>query len=72
MNDTAKLSTGSIATLPILIAGAGPTGMAAPELARLAILLRIIDQALAPALTSRAIGVQGPTMELMGMRGFVG
>jgi 2-polyprenyl-6-methoxyphenol hydroxylase-like FAD-dependent oxidoreductase len=57
-------------TSPILIAGAGPTGMtAALELARFGLPVRIIDKAEAPTAASRAIGVQARTLELMEMRG---
>lgn len=54
----------------VLIAGAGPTGlMAALELARFQIPVRIIDKLQEPAATSRAIGVQARTLELLEMRG---
>jgi 2-polyprenyl-6-methoxyphenol hydroxylase-like FAD-dependent oxidoreductase len=44
-------------TKPILIVGAGPTGLtAALELSRLGVPLRIIDKQPAPATTSRAVG----------------
>jgi 2-polyprenyl-6-methoxyphenol hydroxylase-like FAD-dependent oxidoreductase len=59
-------------TDPILIAGAGPTGLtAALELSRLGIAVRIIDKREAPATTSRAIGIQARTLELMEQRGLV-
>jgi 2-polyprenyl-6-methoxyphenol hydroxylase-like FAD-dependent oxidoreductase len=59
-------------SLPILIVGAGPTGMtAAVELARFGFPVRIIDKEEAPATSSRAIGVQARTLELMEMRGLV-
>lgn len=55
---------------PILIVGAGPTGLtAALELARMGISVRLIEKAAAPATTSRAIGVQARTLELLHQRG---
>lgn len=57
-------------TLPVLIAGAGPTGLtAAMELSRMGIPVRIIDKAKGPADTSRALAVQSRTVELMEQRG---
>src|SRR5271163_2169893 len=54
----------------ILIVGAGPTGLtAALELSRLAIPVRIIDKRAAPLTTSRAVGVQARTLELLEQRG---
>ncbi|MCF2133110.1 MULTISPECIES: FAD-dependent monooxygenase [Mycetohabitans] len=50
----------------VLIAGAGPTGLAAAmSLARAGIALRVIDRAPCPATTSRAIGIQARTLELL-------
>jgi 2-polyprenyl-6-methoxyphenol hydroxylase-like FAD-dependent oxidoreductase len=57
-------------TKPVLIVGAGPTGMmAAIELNRFGICVRLIDKLLEPATTSRAIGVQARTLELFEQRG---
>ena len=57
-------------TNPILIVGAGPTGLtAALELSRLGVAVRIIDKQAAPATTSRAVGVQARTLELLELRG---
>lgn len=57
-------------TDPVLIVGAGPTGLtAALELSRLGVAVRVIERALEPATTSRAIGVQARTMELLQQRG---
>ena len=57
----------------ILIVGAGPTGlMAALELSRLGVSVRVIDKQAAPATTSRAIGVQARTLELFEQRGLAG
>lgn len=55
---------------PVLIAGAGPTGMmAALELSRFGIPVRIVEKRFQPATTSRAIGVQARTLELLEQRG---
>lgn len=55
---------------PVLIAGAGPTGMiAALELRRWKIPVRIVDESEAPATTSRAIGIQARTLEELELRG---
>jgi 2-polyprenyl-6-methoxyphenol hydroxylase-like FAD-dependent oxidoreductase len=57
-------------TYPVLIVGAGPTGLtAALELSRLDIPVRLIDKQLEAATTSRAIGVQARTLELLEQRG---
>src|SRR5229473_4877831 len=54
----------------VLIVGAGPTGLtAALELSRLGIPVRIIDKQADPATTSRAVGVQPRTLELLELRG---
>jgi 2-polyprenyl-6-methoxyphenol hydroxylase-like FAD-dependent oxidoreductase len=50
---------------PILVVGAGPTGLTlAGELRRRGVACRIIDQAHGPALNSRAIGVHSRTIEV--------
>lgn len=57
---------------PILIVGAGPTGLtAALELSRFGVPVRIVDQAEGPATTSRALGIQARTMELLEQRHLV-
>ena len=57
-------------TPPVLIIGAGPTGLtAAVELSRIGIAVRIVDRALEPSTTSRALGVQARTLELLRPRG---
>ena len=56
--------------VPVLIVGAGPTGLtAAVELSRLGIGVRIVDRAAERSLTSRALGVQARTVELLRVRG---
>jgi 2-polyprenyl-6-methoxyphenol hydroxylase-like FAD-dependent oxidoreductase len=53
------------ATLPVLICGAGPTGLAlALSLARRGIEIRIVDEAPAPGLHSRAMVVHARILEL--------
>ena len=53
-------------TLPVLICGAGPTGMTlALELARFGVPFRIIDKAPHGAEHSQALGVQARTLELL-------
>lgn len=57
-------------TDPILIVGAGPTGLtAAMELSRQGVPVRLIDKRDHPDTTSRAIGVQARTLELFEQRG---
>ena len=57
-------------TNPILIVGAGPTGLtAALELSRLGVPVRLIEQRTEPATTSRALAVQARTLELLAPRG---
>jgi 2-polyprenyl-6-methoxyphenol hydroxylase-like FAD-dependent oxidoreductase len=56
--------------LPVLVIGAGPTGLtAALELSRMGIDVRIVDKAQGPSTTSRALGVQARTLELLRTRG---
>jgi 2-polyprenyl-6-methoxyphenol hydroxylase-like FAD-dependent oxidoreductase len=54
----------------VLIAGGGPTGMAAAlELSRFGIRTRIVDEMDGPSSTSRAIAIQARTLEEMELRG---
>ena len=56
--------------IPVLIVGAGPTGLtAALELSRLGVAVRIVDRAEGPSPESRALAVQARTMELLRVRG---
>jgi 2-polyprenyl-6-methoxyphenol hydroxylase-like FAD-dependent oxidoreductase len=56
--------------VPVLIVGAGPTGLtAALELSRLGVGVRIVDRASERSLTSRALGIQARTVELLRVRG---
>jgi 2-polyprenyl-6-methoxyphenol hydroxylase-like FAD-dependent oxidoreductase len=58
---------------PVLIVGAGPTGLTmATELARRGIAVRIIDAADAPSQRSKAMGVQARTLEVFEHLGVVG
>jgi 2-polyprenyl-6-methoxyphenol hydroxylase-like FAD-dependent oxidoreductase len=53
-------------SLPVLICGAGPTGLTlALELARFKVPFRIIDKAPSGAAHSQAVGVQARTLELL-------
>lgn len=55
---------------PVLIVGAGPTGLtAAMELSRLGVAVRIVDKAAEPSTTSKALAVQARTLELLEPRG---
>src|SRR5262249_16041595 len=55
----------SMTSSPVLIVGAGPTGLAlALWLTRLGVTLRIIDKTAEPGTTSRALAVQVRTLEL--------
>lgn len=55
---------------PVLIVGAGPTGLtAALELSRMGVPVRIVDKSGRPAETSRALAVHARTLELLDQRG---
>lgn len=57
-------------SIPVLIVGAGPTGLtAALELSRLGVAVRIVDRAAAASPESRALAVQARTLELLRVRG---
>ncbi len=56
--------------IPVLVVGAGPTGLAAAlELSRLGVGVRIVDRASHPSPESRALAVQARTLELLRVRG---
>jgi 2-polyprenyl-6-methoxyphenol hydroxylase-like FAD-dependent oxidoreductase len=58
--------------LPVLVVGAGPTGLTvANELARHGIVPRIIDREAQPATTSRALVIQPRTLEILDDLGVV-
>jgi 2-polyprenyl-6-methoxyphenol hydroxylase-like FAD-dependent oxidoreductase len=60
----------NVDALPVLIVGAGPTGLtAAIELSRLGVDVRIVDKVIEASTTSRALGVQARTVELLRPRG---
>ncbi len=60
-------------TTPVLIVGAGPTGLtAAMELSRLGVPVRLIDRLAEFSSTSRALAVQARTLELFEQRGLAG
>jgi 2-polyprenyl-6-methoxyphenol hydroxylase-like FAD-dependent oxidoreductase len=49
----------------VIVAGAGPVGLlAAAELARRGVTVRIIDRLTAPTTESRAVGVQGRSLDM--------
>src|SRR3982750_2310345 len=55
---------GSRIDVPVLIVGAGPTGLVlALWLTRLGVAVRIIDKTAEPGTTSRALAVQARTLE---------
>lgn len=55
---------------PVVIVGAGPTGLtAALELSRLGVDVRIVDRGAAPSINSKALAIQGRTLELLMDRG---
>lgn len=58
--------------IDVLVVGAGPVGLAmACELLRHGVRCRIIDQAEAPAQTSRALGIQARTLEVFENMGVI-
>lgn len=70
MNEQNKQATSD--SRPVLIVGAGPTGMtAAMELSRFGVPVRIVDKLLTPSTTSRALAVQARTLELFEQRGLI-
>ena len=62
-----------MAKTPVLIVGAGPTGLVlALWLKRFGVDVRIVDKAARPGTTSRALAVQARTLELYAQAGFAG
>jgi NADPH-dependent dioxygenase len=57
----------------VLVVGAGPVGlMAASQLARSGVSVRLVDAAAGPATTSRALGVHARSLEIYDQLGVVG
>jgi 3-(3-hydroxy-phenyl)propionate hydroxylase len=60
-------------TMPVMVVGAGPTGLAAAsDLARFGVPCRLIDRLPDPETHSRAIAIQPRTLELFEQRGIAG
>ncbi len=73
MTDELKRALGSNADVPVLIVGAGPTGLLlALWLTRFGVAVRIIDKTAEPGTTSRALAVQARTLELYQQFGMAG
>src|ERR1700728_4680383 len=63
----------SRADVPVLIVGAGPTGLVlALWLTKLGVSVRIIDRTAEPGTTSRALAVQARTLEFYRQVGIAG
>jgi 3-(3-hydroxy-phenyl)propionate hydroxylase len=63
------MATVPLTQAPIMVVGAGPTGLAAAlDLARFGVPVRLIDKALEPATHSRAIAIQPRTLEMLQQR----
>src|SRR5271168_725561 len=59
-----ECASGATTNCPVLIVGAGPTGLVlALWLTRLGVAVRIIDKTAEPGTTSRAVAVQARTLE---------
>lgn len=70
--DTALVKNTASVEHPVLVVGAGPTGLSmAIELARFGIPVRIIEKKLQPITTSNALGVQPRTQEIFGQLGLL-
>jgi len=62
----------SSSTLPVLVIGAGPTGLTlAAELARHGVECRIVDKGDGPTSLSKAIGMQARTLEILDGLGII-
>ena len=62
----------SSAAVPVLVVGAGPTGLTmAAELARYGIACRLIDKGAGPTQLSKAIGMQARTLEILDNLGII-
>ena len=63
----------STVDVDVLIAGAGPVGlMAASQLARSGVSVRLVDAAPGPATTSRALGAHARSLEIYDQLGILG
>jgi 3-(3-hydroxy-phenyl)propionate hydroxylase len=63
------MAQAAAAHAPVVIAGAGPTGLAAAiDLGRFGVPVRLIDSAVEPATHSRAIAIQPRTLEMLQQR----
>jgi len=68
-----KYKPGATADVPVLIVGAGPTGLVlALWLTRLGVAVRLIDKTAEPGTTSRALAVSARTLELYQQLGIAG
>jgi 2-polyprenyl-6-methoxyphenol hydroxylase-like FAD-dependent oxidoreductase len=73
MTDDTNRAERSMSDVPVLIVGAGPTGLVlALWLARLGVAVRIIDKTAEPGTTSRALAVSARTLELYQHLGMAG
>ena len=73
MNDSRNREERSRTDVPVLIVGAGPTGLVlALWLTRLGVAVRIIDKTAEPGTTSRALAVSARTLELYRQLGMAG
>src|SRR3981081_1974850 len=67
------MNPSSTSDTDVLIIGAGPTGLVlALWLTRIGVRVRIVDKTVEPGTTSRALAVQGRTLELYRQMGLAG